>query len=288
MAFLELKGVEKVLRRAPRHQGHRPHDREGRVRRVRGAVGLRQVDAAAADRGAGERSTAAPFSWTGATSRRLPSSKRDLAMVFQSYALYPHMSVYDNMSFALHAGEDRSGGDPREGRARRQDPQPRRLICSARRRSCRAGSGSAWRSAGRSCARPRCSCSTSRCPTWTPRCAGRHGWRSRSCTALGGPKGAGAPKRPITRRQLAELDQPRFHRKRRAAQVQGQLAHLHPAANAAPSLASSSAAQGLPALGGKSAPHAGWLAPAAPATPRTAPGSPMARCRGCPRAWLRR
>jgi len=32
---------------------------------------------------------------------RLPSSKRDLAMVFQSYALYPHMSVSDNMSFAL-------------------------------------------------------------------------------------------------------------------------------------------------------------------------------------------
>jgi multiple sugar transport system ATP-binding protein len=31
----------------------------------------------------------------------LPSSKRDLAMVFQSYALYPHMSVFDNMSFAL-------------------------------------------------------------------------------------------------------------------------------------------------------------------------------------------
>ena len=32
---------------------------------------------------------------------QLPSSKRDLAMVFQSYALYPHMSVYENMSFAL-------------------------------------------------------------------------------------------------------------------------------------------------------------------------------------------
>ncbi|MFT3963170.1 ABC transporter ATP-binding protein [Propionivibrio sp.] len=31
----------------------------------------------------------------------LPSSRRDLAMVFQSYALYPHMSVYENMSFAL-------------------------------------------------------------------------------------------------------------------------------------------------------------------------------------------
>src|SRR3954452_24837449 len=26
---------------------------------------------------------------------------RDIAMVFQSYALYPHMNVYDNMAFAL-------------------------------------------------------------------------------------------------------------------------------------------------------------------------------------------
>jgi multiple sugar transport system ATP-binding protein len=32
---------------------------------------------------------------------QLASSKRDLAMVFQSYALYPHMTVFDNMSFAL-------------------------------------------------------------------------------------------------------------------------------------------------------------------------------------------
>src|SRR5690242_2221961 len=26
---------------------------------------------------------------------------RDIAMVFQSYALYPHMTVYENMAFAL-------------------------------------------------------------------------------------------------------------------------------------------------------------------------------------------
>lgn len=30
-----------------------------------------------------------------------PPSKRGIAMVFQSYALYPHMTVYDNMAFAL-------------------------------------------------------------------------------------------------------------------------------------------------------------------------------------------
>ena len=31
----------------------------------------------------------------------LPAKDRDIAMVFQSYALYPHMSVFDNMAFGL-------------------------------------------------------------------------------------------------------------------------------------------------------------------------------------------
>jgi multiple sugar transport system ATP-binding protein len=50
----------------------------------------------------------------------LPSSKRDLAMVFQSYALYPHMSVYDNMSFALRlANVDKKTIDEKVQRAAR-------------------------------------------------------------------------------------------------------------------------------------------------------------------------
>ena len=31
----------------------------------------------------------------------VPAKNRDIAMVFQNYALYPHMSVYDNMAFGL-------------------------------------------------------------------------------------------------------------------------------------------------------------------------------------------
>lgn len=31
----------------------------------------------------------------------LPSKERDIAMVFQNYALYPHMTVYDNIAFSL-------------------------------------------------------------------------------------------------------------------------------------------------------------------------------------------
>ncbi len=31
----------------------------------------------------------------------LPPKERDIAMVFQNYALYPHMTVFENMAFAL-------------------------------------------------------------------------------------------------------------------------------------------------------------------------------------------
>jgi len=31
----------------------------------------------------------------------LEPSERDIAMVFQNYALYPHMSVFDNMAYGL-------------------------------------------------------------------------------------------------------------------------------------------------------------------------------------------
>ena len=31
----------------------------------------------------------------------LPPKDRDISMVFQNYALYPHMNVFDNMAFSL-------------------------------------------------------------------------------------------------------------------------------------------------------------------------------------------
>ena len=36
----------------------------------------------------------------------LHPSKRETAMVFQSYALYPHMNVFENMSFGLKIEKD--------------------------------------------------------------------------------------------------------------------------------------------------------------------------------------
>ena len=62
------------------------------------------------------------------TSRR---KDRDIAMVFQSYALYPHMSVAENMGFALKLQKVEAAIDPRRGSA-----APRRGSGSA---SCSSG-----------------------------------------------------------------------------------------------------------------------------------------------------
>lgn len=40
----------------------------------------------------------------------LPPKQRDIAMVFQSYALYPHMTVYENLAFGLRRSGLRSKG----------------------------------------------------------------------------------------------------------------------------------------------------------------------------------
>jgi multiple sugar transport system ATP-binding protein len=37
----------------------------------------------------------------------IPSRDRDIAMVFQSYALYPHLTVYDNIAFSLRLRKER-------------------------------------------------------------------------------------------------------------------------------------------------------------------------------------
>src|SRR5260370_7485794 len=44
----------------------------------------------------------------------MPPRDRDIAMVFQSYALYPHMTVFDNLAFGL-----RMRGTPKQDIERR-------------------------------------------------------------------------------------------------------------------------------------------------------------------------
>ena len=48
----------------------------------------------------------------------LPPKDRDIAMIFQNYALYPHMSAFDNMAFGLKLPERRDGRERRGASAR--------------------------------------------------------------------------------------------------------------------------------------------------------------------------
>jgi len=100
MAFLELKGIEKFF---GEHRAIKGVDLAidkgefivfvgpsgcGKSTLLRLIAGLETIDSGSL--------------WLdGRELTEVPSSKRDLAMVFQSYALYPHMSVAENMSFAL-------------------------------------------------------------------------------------------------------------------------------------------------------------------------------------------
>ena len=56
-------------------------------------------------------------------------SERELSMVFQSYALYPHMSVADNVGFALKtAGASKAEIDEKVGHAAGAVVQHRQLV----------------------------------------------------------------------------------------------------------------------------------------------------------------
>jgi multiple sugar transport system ATP-binding protein len=78
----------------------------------------------------------------GADVTALPPAKRGLAMVFQSYALYPHMSVYGNIAFPLKmAGQEKTAIDRKVREAARilnltqyLDRKPRQLSGGQRQR----------------------------------------------------------------------------------------------------------------------------------------------------------
>jgi alpha-glucoside transport system ATP-binding protein len=57
----------------------------------------------------------------------VPPSKRGIAMVFQSYALYPHMTVYDNMAFGLRIAGESNDEIDRRVRSAADDPAARGL-----------------------------------------------------------------------------------------------------------------------------------------------------------------
>ena len=85
---------------------------------------------------------------------RLPPERRDLGVVFQSYALFPHYGVFENIAFPLRLRrrpQERSIG----AFARRSSWSSSRRSATGASPSSRAGSSSAWRSPAPSSSRRR-------------------------------------------------------------------------------------------------------------------------------------
>ncbi|MBI3367414.1 MAG: sn-glycerol-3-phosphate ABC transporter ATP-binding protein UgpC [Burkholderiales bacterium] len=100
MAYLQLRGIEKSFGEQRVIKGVDLEIQQGEFIVFVGPSGCGKSTLLRLIAGL-ETTTAGSIHLEGRDITDEPSSKRDLAMVFQSYALYPHMSVYENMSFAL-------------------------------------------------------------------------------------------------------------------------------------------------------------------------------------------
>jgi ABC-type sugar transport system ATPase subunit len=102
----------------------------------------------------------------------LPPRERGIAMVFQTYALYPHMSVYENIAFGLRRSSLPGGTIDERVRRATERLQIGHLL--ARKPKELSGANvSASRSAARSSANHACFCLMSPCQIWTLLCACR-------------------------------------------------------------------------------------------------------------------
>ena len=93
---------------------------------------------------------------------------RNMAMVFQSYALYPHMTVRENIAFPLKLAKMPEDRDRQAGGRGGPHPRSSTSCSTASRPTSPAASASGWPWAGPSCGSRRRSSWTSPCPTSTP------------------------------------------------------------------------------------------------------------------------
>ena len=115
---IELNGIDKRFGDVRRGRRRRPRRRDGRAGRAARALGLGQDDAAAHHRRARDAGRGHACRSTARTRPTRHARERQVGFVFQHYALFRHMTVFENVAFGLRV-------------------RPRRAAARARRRSRR-------------------------------------------------------------------------------------------------------------------------------------------------------
>ncbi len=100
MASVEIKSVRKAYGATPVIHGVDVDIRDGEFVVLVGPSGCGKSTLLRMIAGL-ENITGGEISIGGRVVNNVPPKERDIAMVFQNYALYPHMTVYDNMGFSL-------------------------------------------------------------------------------------------------------------------------------------------------------------------------------------------
>ena len=73
--------------------------------------------------------------YSAARNINVPAEKRGLSMVFQSYAIWPHMTVFDNVAYGLRVRREEAAANQEQGRCRRlRSCRCRRLPIAAPRK----------------------------------------------------------------------------------------------------------------------------------------------------------
>ena len=89
----------------------------GKTTTLRCVAGLERPDA-------GELEIAGTLVNSAARRIYVPTERRDIGMVFQSYAIWPHMNVFNNVAFPLIKGRTGFPGTNRRESSRRPQARP--------------------------------------------------------------------------------------------------------------------------------------------------------------------
>ena len=110
----------------------------------------------------------------------LEPKDRGIAMVFQNYALYPHMTIFENLAFGLKIAR-KDKGFITETINRTAQTLGLEKMLDRKPNALSAVNASAWPWGVRLCAIQKSFSSTSLSPTWTRRCALKCAQRFRGC-----------------------------------------------------------------------------------------------------------
>ena len=181
--MLEITQSREALRRCRGAEVDQPRNGAGRFPGAGRAVGLRQVHAAQLHRRARRDVSGGKIVIGGRDVTQVPPRDRDIAMVFQSYALYPTMTVAENIAFGMKVRHVPQGRAGQQDQARSPAPADRAAARAQARRTLGRPAPARRHGPGAGARADAVPVRRAALATSTPSCASSCAARSSGCTS---------------------------------------------------------------------------------------------------------